>query len=44
MSSVFVTGATGYLGGYTVTRLLRDQPELRLALLVRGKDHDEAIE
>jgi len=44
VSSVFVTGATGYLGGYTVTRLLRDQPELRLALLVRGKDDHEATE
>ena len=44
MKTVFVTGATGYLGGYTVTRLLRDQPELRLALLVRGKDEREATE
>ncbi len=44
MSHVFVTGATGYLGGYTVTRLLRDHPATRVALLVRGRDEREATD
>jgi thioester reductase-like protein len=34
--AVFVTGATGYLGSYVVTRLLRTHAA-RLALLVRAK-------
>jgi nucleoside-diphosphate-sugar epimerase len=44
MRTVFVTGSTGYLGSYTVTRLLRDQPDVRVALLVRGRDDAEARE
>jgi len=39
--SVFVTGATGYLGSYVVTRLLRAHTP-RLALLVRAKNVAEA--
>jgi len=39
--SVFVTGATGYLGSYVVTRLLRAHAP-RLALLVRARDVAEA--
>lgn len=40
--SIFVTGATGYLGGYVVTELLA-RTDARLALLVRGRSRDEAI-
>ncbi len=36
--SVFLTGATGYLGSYLATGLLRRHPELRLELLVRAQD------
>jgi thioester reductase-like protein len=39
--SVFLTGATGYLGSYVVTRLLRAHSP-RLALLVRAKNTAEA--
>lgn len=39
--AVFVTGATGYLGSYVVTRLLRAHSP-RLALLVRAKSIAEA--
>ena len=39
--TVFLTGGTGYLGGYVVDRLLRDTSE-RIALLVRAKDRSEA--
>ena len=44
MSRIFVTGSTGYLGGYVCTRLLEQQPDARLALLVRGRDRDHAID
>jgi nucleoside-diphosphate-sugar epimerase len=40
--SIFITGGTGYIGGYVVTRLLRDTNE-RLALLVRAKSRDDAF-
>lgn len=43
MERIFVTGATGYLGGYTCTRLLELEPELPLALLVRCRSHEEAV-
>lgn len=43
MTRIFVTGATGYLGGYVCTRLLRQHPDVRLALLVRGTDRDHAL-
>ncbi|MDH5671023.1 MAG: SDR family oxidoreductase [Myxococcales bacterium] len=39
--SIFLTGATGYLGSYVAARLL-DRSEQRLALLVRAKDEDGA--
>jgi thioester reductase-like protein len=41
--TVFVTGATGYLGSYVVTRLLRAHAP-RLALLVRAKSVADAHE
>jgi nucleoside-diphosphate-sugar epimerase len=39
---IFVTGGTGYLGGYVVSRLLETHRE-RVALLVRAKSTDEAV-
>lgn len=39
--AIFLTGATGYLGSYVVTRLLTAHAE-RLILLVRAKDRSEA--
>lgn len=39
---IFVTGGTGYLGGYVVSRLLETHHE-RVALLVRAKNRSEAI-
>ncbi|MEM9188780.1 MAG: SDR family oxidoreductase [Myxococcota bacterium] len=41
--SIFITGATGYLGGYVADHLLRHSDE-RLSLLVRAKDRDQAVE
>lgn len=38
---LFLTGSTGYLGGYVATGLLDRHPD-RLALLVRARDRDEA--
>lgn len=39
--TIFLTGATGYLGAYVAHRLLNEHGE-RLALLVRAKSPDEA--
>lgn len=39
---IFVTGGTGYLGGYVVSRLLEKHGE-RVVLLVRAKDRSEAV-
>ncbi|MFH1262174.1 MAG: SDR family oxidoreductase [Pseudomonadota bacterium] len=39
--TIFVTGATGYLGSYIANDLLRNHPD-RLALLVRAKSEEEA--
>lgn len=41
--TIFVTGGTGYLGSYVVTRLL-EQHEDRLLLMVRGKSRDQAVD
>jgi len=41
--SIFITGATGYLGSYVVTGLLREHKE-RLALLVRAQHPLQARE
>jgi thioester reductase-like protein len=41
MGTVFLTGATGYIGSYIATGLLRDHKE-RLALLVRAESVDAA--
>ena len=40
--SVVVTGATGFLGREIVHHLLADEPDVRLTLLVRGKDEADA--
>lgn len=39
--AILLTGSTGYLGSYVVTRLLTAHTE-RLALLIRAKDHADA--
>ncbi|TNF37519.1 MAG: NAD-dependent epimerase/dehydratase family protein [Deltaproteobacteria bacterium] len=44
MPTLFMTGATGYLGAYTATRLLAADPDIRLATLVRAKDEAQARE
>lgn len=44
MTRIFVTGATGYLGGYVCTRLLESHPQVRLAVLVRGRDRAHAVQ
>ncbi|MGB0679608.1 MAG: SDR family oxidoreductase [Polyangiales bacterium] len=41
MENVFVTGATGYIGGYVCQALLAD-PKLRLSVLVRSPDDQSA--
>ena len=41
--SIFITGATGYLGSYVVTGLLRNHKD-RLALLVRAQHPLQARE
>jgi nucleoside-diphosphate-sugar epimerase len=41
--TIFLTGGTGYLGGYVVDRLLRETNE-RIALLVRARSRGDAIE
>ena len=42
MSLVFVTGGTGYLGSYAVTRLV-EKHDQKLALLVRAKNRKDAV-
>jgi nucleoside-diphosphate-sugar epimerase len=42
MSLVFVTGGTGYLGSYAVTRLVLEH-DAKLALLVRAKSRKDAV-
>lgn len=42
MSLVFVTGGTGYLGSYAVTRLVQHH-DAKLALLVRAKSRADAV-
>lgn len=39
--AIFVTGATGYLGSYVVSGLLREHRD-RVAVLVRAPDHEQA--
>ena len=38
--TIFLTGATGYIGSYVANGLLRDHGQ-KLALLVRAKSEDE---
>jgi len=42
VKTVFITGATGNIGGKIVTRILRDDLFTRLILLVRGNSNAEA--
>ncbi len=43
MNAIFLTGATGYLGGYVCHEIL-SRPGTELALLVRARSEDEAVE
>jgi thioester reductase-like protein len=40
--SIFLTGATGYIGSYVASGILEQYPDARLALLVRAKSPAEA--
>lgn len=42
--TIFITGATGFLGGYVATRLLETHPALRLRPLVRAASREQALE
>jgi len=42
MRTIFLTGATGYLGAYTASRLLAADPSLRLLALVRASTEGDA--
>ncbi|KAI9005646.1 NAD-P-binding protein [Hyaloraphidium curvatum] len=45
MPSLFLTGATGYIGGAVLARLLdADAPKFDISVLVRGKDRAAAFE
>lgn len=41
---VFVTGATGYIGGDALFHLSQKHPELELALLVRSEDKAKKVQ
>ena len=41
---VLVTGATGFIGRFLVNALLADDPELRVACLVRARDEAEGLD
>lgn len=41
--TIFITGGTGYLGSYVITRLLEQPHDQRLLLMVRAKSRGEAI-
>ncbi|KAL4892023.1 NAD(P)-binding protein [Aspergillus ambiguus] len=43
MMNVFITGATGYIGGDILSQLLPKHPDLSYRLLVPGKDKGERI-
>ncbi len=42
--TIFITGATGYLGSYVANILLREHEDVRLAALVRAKNRAEAVD
>lgn len=42
MALIFLTGGTGYLGSYAVTRLVEEH-DAKLALLVRAKNRKDAV-
>jgi nucleoside-diphosphate-sugar epimerase len=44
LPTILVTGVTGFVGGATVTHLLRSHPEYRVLLLVRGESPAAAEE
>jgi len=42
--AIFLTGATGYLGGYVLHELLTNDPKQRVTILVRGKTDRDCYE
>lgn len=42
-TKVFITGATGYIGGDALFHLYHENPNLDLALLVRSKDKAKTV-
>ena len=42
--SIFITGGTGFIGGYVIAQLLRDHPDIQLAVMTRAKDNAEATD
>ena len=43
-AKVFLTGATGYIGGDALYDISRAYPNLELALLVRSREKAEAVQ
>jgi nucleoside-diphosphate-sugar epimerase len=44
MKHIFVTGGTGYLGGYACTRMLAADPDVHLDLMIRAPDRRSALD
>ncbi|MFO0749214.1 MAG: SDR family oxidoreductase [Myxococcota bacterium] len=42
MERIFLTGGNGFIGGYTLARLLADRDDVEVHALVRAKSRDEA--
>ncbi|KAI0038116.1 hypothetical protein FA95DRAFT_1613624, partial [Auriscalpium vulgare] len=43
MSTIFLLGATGYVGGSVITALREQRPNLEITALVRNPAHVDAI-
>lgn len=44
MNNTLITGSTGFLGGATLSNILKEHPACRLLLLVRGENTSQALE
>ncbi|WP_313715254.1 SDR family oxidoreductase [Atlantibacter hermannii] len=44
MKTLLITGATGFLGGATVSNILKEDESYKILLLVRGVDASQALE